>query len=497
MTTLTKSSQVSPRQAKEELARRRLQRDFTLYKYQIFRRYEHAAHLQAFDNALMQVARFVETGGQEGIGFLISEMPPRHGKTFTLSRFFPTWFLGRNPDRRVMNVGYGATLAEKSSRLARNLMLSSWYQAIFPGVQLDPQSKAVDAWNILEREGGMDALGVLGGATGKGAHILNCDDLIKNREEAESQVIRDKTWDGFNDDLMSRLEPGGAVILNGTRWHIDDPIGRALQHFKQIYGDKMLHLRFPAIAEADDPLGRLPGEALWPARYPIETLRLIESRYETTGNRYSWLSLYQQSPTAHEGGLFKRAWFEDRVTTPPEITRAVRFWDLAMSDRDSADFTAGVKIGQGIDGHYYVLDVAHKRVDWGDLPNYMANIMLADGENVIQGIEEAGYMTRAVTDLNQDPRLHGYSIFGFPVDKKKYTRALPYAAKCAAGLVHLVGGHWADSYVEELCLFTGNEKDLHDDQVDASSGAWSMIGESAFGGDLNYATNETFSGSEY
>lgn len=488
-------SQVNPRQAKEEKARRTLQRDFTLYKFHMFRRYQHAKHLQVFDDALMQVARYVETGGKEGVGFLISEMPPRHGKSFTLSRFFPTWFLGRNPDLRVMNVSYGATLAEKSSRLARNLMLSPWYQAIFPMVELDPQSRAVDAWNLLNREGGMDAMGVLGGATGKGAHILNCDDLIKNREEAESQIIRDKTWDAFMDDLMSRLEPGGAIILNATRWHVDDPIGRALYHFKEMYGEKMVHLRFPAIAEDSDPLGRTAGEALWNERYPIESLEIIKARYAKTGNLYAWQALYQQNPVLHEGGLFKRIWFEERTSTPPIISHAVRYWDLAMSEKTSADYTVGVKIGQGEDGHYYILDVKRGQVDWSDLANYMAETMMEDGVEVMQGVEEKGYMSRAIQSLNIDPRLHGYSVFGYPVDKDKYTRALPFAGHCGAGVVHILNGHWTDAYVEELCLFTG-KSDLHDDQVDASSGAWSMI-ESGFGvesGGMNYNSDGAIGG---
>jgi predicted phage terminase large subunit-like protein len=474
MKNLIELSTASHRQAKEEKARRALQRDFTLFKHYMYKRYQHARHLQVFDEHLMQVARYVETGGKEGIAFLISEMPPRHGKTFTLSRFFPTWFLGRNPDARVMTVSYGQSLADKNSRLARNLIPSPWYQAVFPDVQLDTQSKAVNAWNLEGHEGGMDALGVLGASTGKGANLLVCDDLVAGRDEAESEVIRERTWDAFNDDLMTRLEPGGAVVLNATRWHVDDPTGRVLKHFKEIYGDKMVRLRFPAIAEEDDVLGRNVGEALWPERYPIEVLRTTEARMSATGGLYSWSALYQQSPVFHEGGLFKYAYFDPLVNNPPEILYAWRFWDLAMSSRDTADFTVGVKIGQAVDGHYYVLDVARKRIDWGEVTPYMAEIMLADGSKVQQGIEQKGYMSRAVTDLNLDPRLNGYAIFGHDVDTDKRTRALPFAAKCAAGVVHVVNAHWTEAYIEELCLFTGSGDDMHDDQVDASSGAWAM-----------------------
>lgn len=434
----------------------------------------------------MQVARYVETGGREGIGFLVSEMPPRHGKSLTLSRLFPAWFLGRNPDYRVMNVSYGATLAEKSSRLARNLIASPLYQWAFSGVALDPLSKSVDAWNLLDHEGGMDAMGVLGGATGKGAHILNLDDLLKNREEAESQIIRDKVWDALVDDLLTRLEPGGAVVLNATRWHEDDPIGRALKHLKPIYGDKMVRIRFPAIAEADDPIGRAEGEALWSERYPIEVLERIQASM----GEYSFSALYQQHPVPAEGGIFKRKWFVDEghplIRHEPPIAYAVRYWDLAMSEKTTADYTAGVKIGIGADGHRYVLDVFHERVDWGSLTERMAQVMLADGASVAQGIEQKGYMSRAIQALNVDPRLHGYQVWGYEADKDKLTRALPAAAKAASGVVHVLDAHWTDVFLDELCSFPYA---AHDDLVDAFSGAEAMLGEQmteAVGG-LNYA----------
>lgn len=463
--------QVNPRLAREEQARRRLRNDLSLYKFYMYKRYEHPKHLAEFDHWLMQIALHVETQGKQGIAFLISEMPPRHGKTLTLSRFFPTWFLGRNPEYRVMNVAYGATLAEKSSRLARNLIGSPWYRAIFPGVELDPQSKASDAWNFLDREGGMDAMGVLGGATGKGAHVLLLDDLLKNREEAESETIRNKVWDALTDDLLTRLEPGGAVVLNATRWHEDDPIGRALKYLKEIYGDKMVRIRFPAYAEADDILGRAEGDALWPDRYPLDTLKRIES----TMGEYSWSALYQQNPVPAEGGIFKRSWFDSPehplINNPPQMVYVYRYWDLAMSEKTSADFTAGVKIGQGTDGKWYILDVKHARIDWGDLTKFLADTILADGASVQQGIEKKGYMSRAITDLNSDPRFRGYAIFGYDVDTDKVTRALPFAAQCGAGNVYAVNAGWTQSYLDELCSFPMG---AHDDQVDASSGVWAM-----------------------
>lgn len=415
----------------------------------------------------MQVTRYIETRGQEGIWFLIVEEPPRHGKTLTTSRLYPPWHLGRNPHHRAMLVSYGATLAHKNGRYVRNLMVSQMYRDLM-GLTLEQGSKAADAFDIAGYEGGLDALGVLGGATGKGAHLLVLDDLMKNREEAESEIIRDKTWDALIDDLLTRLEPGGAVVMPNTRWHIDDPAGRVMKILAHEFPGQIVRLRLPAVAEKGDPMGRAEGEALWPDRYPIERLRQIER----TMGAYSWSALYQQNPVPAEGGLFKRAWFEPAIDDAPPIAYAVRYWDLAMSEKTSADYTAGVKMGMGQDGHRYVLDVARGQIEWGDLTEYMAQVMMADGPDVIQGIEEKGYMTRAITELNLDPRLNGYAIFGYPKDKDKFTAALPFAAKCGAGLVHVLNRHWTTEFVDELCSF---DKGAHDDQVDAASGAETML----------------------
>lgn len=469
MTSLT-----TKRRAKEEKARRVLQRDFSKYKQFVYRHYMHPPHLAMLDRYLMQVTRYAETRGAAGIGRLIVEMPPRHGKSVTVSRLYPTWHLGRNPDHRVMLVGYGASLAEKHSRVARNMMMQDRYEAVFSKVdangvvyeriELATGSKSVQEWDIEDREGGASALGVGGAATGKGAHILLIDDPIKNREEAESEVIRDKIWDSYQDDLLTRLEPGAAVVIVHTRWHQDDLIGRLLIQEP----DDWVRLRLPAIAEADDALGRQPGEPLWAERYPLAYLQKEEKR-----GLYRWSSLYQQNPVPGEGGFFKRDWFKT-VSEPPNMVFASRYWDLAMSDKPTADYTVGLKIGLGTDGHYYILDVVRQRVDWGQLVGFMADVMLADGPAVSQGVEKAGYMTRAVSDLNADHRLHGYSVMGYDVDKKKHIRALPVQGKFQSGMISLVRTHWNESYIDELCAFTPKGA-VHDDQVDATSGAWVMM----------------------
>ena len=139
------------------------------------------------------------------------------------------------------------------------------------------------------------------------------------------------------------------------------------------------------------------------------------------------------------------------------------------------------------------MDVARRQIDWGDLVEWMAGVMMADGPDVAQGIEAKGYQSRAIGALTADPRLHGYSIFGYEADKDKFTRALPAAAKAAAGYLHVLDRHWTAAFLDEVCAFPSA---AHDDQVDALSGAENMLGETGalFAGAVNYGNDGSRSG---
>ncbi len=484
------------------LAVRNARRSLTSYKHLIWKRYSHAQHLDALDHLLMQCTLYVESGGQQGISHAVIMMPPRHGKTQTISKLYPTWHLGRNPDHRVILASYGATLAQKNSRYTRNVLQAALYQTVFSGlvpnpdslrywdydrkVTLDPRSAAAEAWDLAPPyEGGLDAMGVGGGVTGKGGHIILVDDPVKSRDEAESDVYRDKVWDWFTDDLYTRREPHAAVIVVMTRWHQDDLVGRLLTQ----QPGKWTVLKLPAVAKAGDALGRPTGAALWPDRYDAEALADIR---DTLGS-YSWSALYDQEPVPAEGGIFKRANF-NRISVMPDCAQVVRFWDLAMSEKTTADFSVGLKMGTGLDGRTKVLDVARRQLDWDDVPGFMADVALADGPEVVIGFEEKGYMSRAGQALAADPRLHNFSIFGYPKDKDKVTNALPFAARVGLQMVDVVEGHWTDTFIDELCGFP---KWTHDDQVDAAAGAYEMLGSDVLSGGLNLATSYEIGSGDY
>ena len=455
----------------------------TEFKERVWRGYLRTPHLDALDHLLTRCLRWYETGGTEGIQNLQVSMPPRHGKTSTIQHF-GGWVLGIDPDIEELAVGYGADLAERTGRAVRNMIAEPSFQELFPAVTISADSSAQRSWNIHRHKGGMESRGILAGVTGLGANIILLDDLIRNRAEAESKTQRDKIYDELHASVLTRKQPPARTvpsIIIGTRWHVDDPIGRLMLE----QGEKWHKFVLPAIIEEPqreyDDLGQLiyarePDEPLWEYMFTLEELLALEQSIHP----YEWQALYQQNPILAGGAIFRREWLEPALETIPTITRAVRFWDLAMSDKTSADFTAGVKIGEGADGHCYVLDVKRERRDWGEVVGWIGEVALEDGPSVAIGIEQAGYAgTRAVADLNADRRLHGYAVRGYPVDTDKVTRALPAATKFHAGLMHLRLAGWNAAYIDELVAFEGKSS-VHDDQVDATSGAWFMLSD--FGG---------------
>jgi hypothetical protein len=266
-------------------------------------------------------------------------MPPRHGKSELVSRYFPAWYLGTFPDRRVILAGYEADFAAGWGGKARDLL--DQHGAAF-GVRVRAESSARHRWDITGHSGGMLTAGVGGPLTGRGADVLIIDDPIKNAEEAHSATYRERAWDWYRSVAYTRLEPRGGVILIATRWHDDDLVGRVLQ----AEPDRWRVLSLPAVAEEADPLGRRAGEALWPVRYPISAL---EATRRVVGE-YWWSAQYQQRPSPAGGGIFKRSWFRsfrdlgeayqlDDALLPKDRCRRFCTVDLAVSTSTRADYT--------------------------------------------------------------------------------------------------------------------------------------------------------------
>ena len=216
-----------------------------------------APHLELLNRKLVDLA-----AGQ--IRRLLVTMPPRHGKSELCSVYLPAWYLGNYPERRIILASYESDFAASWGRRVRDV-LEQHGQHLFE-VSLRADSAAAYRWDLDGYTGGMIAVGVGGAATGRGADLFIIDDPVKSPEEAQSQTMSRRIWDWYRGVARTRLEPGGAMLLIMTRWSEDDLAGRLLADRD---GEAWEVLNLPALAEDDDPIGRVPGEALWPERFPL------------------------------------------------------------------------------------------------------------------------------------------------------------------------------------------------------------------------------------
>ena len=280
-----------------------------------------------------EIARQLERVERGEVKRLMLFVPPRNGKSELGSILFPAWLLGRHAEKEIITSSYSSELAEDFGYKTRNLVNSEEYQELFQ-TKLRDDSKGKAKW-LTQEGGGYTAVGVGGSITGRGADFLIIDDPVKNREEAESKVVRDKVWSWYTSTAYTRLEKGGAVILILTRWHKDDLAGRLLKAMEE-GGEQWEVVKFPAIATRDEKF-RKQGEALWPEKYNREALEQIKK----TIGVYDFSALYQQEPVASETQEFKTEYFQYRTIEEVQAlqTRRSLTIDTAISEKASADFT--------------------------------------------------------------------------------------------------------------------------------------------------------------
>lgn len=285
------------------------------------------------------IASKLEAVARGGIDRLMIFMPPRHGKSELASRRFPAWYLGRYPDHQVIAASYNSELATDFGRQVRNIVNSREYRALFD-VSLAQDSQAADRWNT-DAGGAYVAAGIGTAVTGRGAHVLLIDDPFKDREEADSELRRQRVWDWYTSTAYTRLMPGGSIVLIQTRWHEDDLAGRLLAA-QERGGDQWQVLELPALSET--------GVALWPEWYPTPALERIKG---AIGPR-DWSALYQQRPQPDEGTYFKREWFRWYDERPKHL-RIYGSSDYAVTE-GSGDATEHGIFGVDPDDNLFVLD---------------------------------------------------------------------------------------------------------------------------------------------
>jgi phage terminase large subunit-like protein len=336
-----------------ELARRELSRRHLLeYVKYMFQGYDASWHHKYMCEKLEQV----EAGT---IKRLMLFLPPRHGKSELGSVQFPAWYLGRNPSKEIINCSYTADLATDFGRRVRNAVSSENYKNVFT-TSLSVDSTASNKWHTTQ-EGSYISTGVGGPLTGRGADVLLIDDPFKNRQEADSPIIREQVWNWYISTAYTRLSPQGAVILIMTRWHDDDLAGRLL-HEKQKGADQWEVISFPAIATQDDKVDgqvvRKVGEALWPTRFSLERLMATKA---VLGS-YDWSSLYQQSPLDESSIEFKKEWMKERTEDEVDKLNTRRFLtvDTAGPMTSTSDYTGWVDNRVDMEGNWNLIAKKYK-----------------------------------------------------------------------------------------------------------------------------------------
>lgn len=294
-----------------------------------------------------------------------------------------------------------------------------------------------------------------------GILVHNCiiiDDIHKNRQEANSDLIRSNVIDWYKSTLYTRLSPSGSIVILQTRWHENDLTGYLLEKEP----DDWTVIQIPAISDEN--------KSYWPERWPIEKLEEIK---KTLGS-YEFEALYQQRPSPAGGGMFKKEWFEIARASSANLKK-VRYWDRAATiskNGSDPDYTVGIKMGKDNNENFFILDMVRFRGSPLEVENAILNTAIQDGyetEVVLEqdpgqaGIVEVNYLIR---------KLSGFNVRANRVSTDKITRANPLAAQCEAGNVKLVKGIWNELFLDELASFPYGR---HDDIVDAASGAFNQL----------------------
>jgi len=377
--------------AQAELAlRERRGRNFTQFVNDVRPDYEWHPHNR-------QLVDILERTEQGEITRLMIFMPPRHGKSEEVSRLFSAYYLYKNPGKHVGICSYSAEIALGLSRSSRD----NYSRA---GGTVDHRERATGNWRTLEG-GGAWAAGVGGSITGRGFDLGIIDDPLKNAAEAYSSAIREKQKEWWRSTFFTRREPGAAIILIQTRWHHDDLAGWLLDRERE--SPQRWHIVSFEAVKTDSPVvvpetctlepdPRAPGEPLCPARFDLDAL---ETSRRQSGSAV-WSALYQQRPTAEEGGIWMRGWFKpfdlfNLANLRVKIFDTGYDWDLAYTNDDRNSASAYVKAARDAEGNIYVLDFDFRWLEFPQLIRWMAAQggphyveQKASGKSAVQTLKE-------------------------------------------------------------------------------------------------------------
>ena len=433
-------------------ARTAAQTDFLSFVKEVWPAFIEGSHHKIMSDAFNRIA-------DGSLKRLIVNMPPRHTKSEFASHLFPAWYLGRYPDKKVIQTAHTAELAVGFGRKVRNLVGSDDYQAIFADVSLSTDSKAAGRWNT-NKDGEYFAIGVGGAVTGKGADILIVDDPHSEQEAAQGDpAVYDRTYEWYTSGPRQRLQPGGAFCLVMTRWSKKDLTGSILKASIERGGaDEWEIIEFPAILPSGNPL--------WPGFWPLDQLEALKAELPIS----KWSAQYQQDPTSEEGALVKREWWKEwEEKKPPACDFVIQSWDTAFLAKETADYSActtwGVFTTEDGVSNIILLDAIQERLEFPDLKT-RAHEMYKEYEPDAFIVEAKAAGTPLIFELRR---------MGIPVGEYVPSRGRDKVARVNAISDLFSSGHvwapktrWAELVVEEFAAFPNGD---HDDLVDSSTQA--------------------------
>jgi predicted phage terminase large subunit-like protein len=409
---------------------------------------------------------------------LAISLPPRHTKSEFGSFLFPSWFLGRFPNKKVMQASNTGELAVGFGRKVRNLVMGEQYAEVFPDVTLRQDSKAAGRWST-NKDGEYFAIGVGGTMTGRGADLVIIDDPHTEQEAAlaaHDPSVYDKSYEWYTSGPRQRLQPGGAIIIIATRWSERDLIGRVIQDsLERGRPDEWDVVELPAIMPS--------GNSLWPEFWPLDLLLALKEELPPS----KWNAQYQQQPTGEEGAIIKREWWNIWTKDePPRCQFIIQAWDTAFTKNERSDFSACSTWGifymneNENDTHIILLDSFQKRMEFPELKEKAKTHYIEwQPDDCIIEAKAAG--ASLIQELNQQ---EGLFVRGYTPSRgtrqqsnDKIARMNTVAPIFQSGRVWAPDTRWARELIDQMAAFPNA---AHDDLADTAVMAISRFRQGGF-----------------
>ena len=391
---------------------------------------------------------------------LIINMAPRHTKSEFASYLLPAWFLGKNPNKKIIQTSHTAELAVGFGRKVRNLIDSEEYNQVFNDVKLKADNKSAGRW-ATNKGGEYFSIGVGGSVTGKGADLLIIDDPHSEQEAklaAHKPDIFDSVYEWYTSGPRQRLQPGGAIIIVATRWSLRDLTGQVIKASQTRGGDEWEVIELPAIMPS--------GKPVWPEFWKLEELLALKEELPVS----KWNAQYQQQPTAEEGAIVKREWWKRwESDRPPQCDFVIQSWDTAFLKHNRADFSActtwGVWTTEEGETNIILLDAFKDRYEFPELKQ-KAYETYREWEPDVFLVEAKAAGSPLVFEL----RRMGIPVSEYSPTKgnDKIVRLNAVSDLFASGRIWVPERKFADELIEEVAAFPSGE---HDDLVDSMTQA--------------------------